>query len=224
MGIHTGEVELAGEHYLGLAVHRAARIGSAGHGGQVLVSEVTGALVRDDLPDGVSLRDLGEQHLKDLGPERLFQLQIEGLPAEFPALRTVEQETAFDGREGALAEAAKEAVTGRRLYRRSSLVWGALAGVIAAAVAIPIFALAGGSGGAGADAVPADAVGVIDAASGKLGSTVETGGVAPSSVAYGANAVWVANGGSNTVTKIDARDTPGNRHDSGRAGRRPRSR
>ena len=204
MGIHTGEVELAGEHYLGLAVHRAARIGSAGHGGQVLVSEVTGALVRDDLPDGVSLRDLGEQHLKDLGTERLFQLQIEGLPAEFPALRTVEQETAFDGREGALAEAAKEAVTGRRLYRRSSLVWGALAGVIAAAVAIPIFALAGGSGGAGADAVPADAVGVIDAASGKLGSTVKTGGVAPSSVAYGSNAVWVANGGSNTVTKIDA--------------------
>ena len=80
MGIHTGDVELAGEHYLGLAVHRAARIGNAGHGGQVLVSEVTRALVRDDLSEGVSLRDLGEQHLKDLGPERLFQLEIEGLP------------------------------------------------------------------------------------------------------------------------------------------------
>ena len=95
-------------------------------------------------------------------------------------------------------------MTGRRLYRRSSLVWGALAGVIAAAVAIPIFAFAGGSNSPGAHAVPADAVGVIDAESAKLGAAVETGGVAPSSLAYGSNAVWVANGGSNTVTKIDA--------------------
>ncbi len=205
MGIHTGEAELAGEQYLGLSVHRAARIGNAGHGGQVLVSEVTRALVEDDLPDGVSLRDLGEQQLKDLDrPERLYQLDIEGLPTEFPPLRTAEPETAFAGREGELAEAAKEAVAGRRLYRRSSLLWGGLAGVIAAAVAIPIFAFAGGSGGAGAATVPADAVGVIDSASAKLSSTVETGGIHPTSVAYGEGAIWVANGGSNTVTKIDA--------------------
>ena len=70
----------------------------------MLVSEVTRALVEDDLPDGVSLRDLGEQHLKDLDrPERLYQLDIEGLPTEFPPLRTAEPETAFAGREGELA-------------------------------------------------------------------------------------------------------------------------
>ena len=70
MGIHTGEPASAGQRYVGLGVHRAARISAAGHGGQVLVSQVTRELLRDDpLPD-VSLRDLGEHQLKDPSTSR----------------------------------------------------------------------------------------------------------------------------------------------------------
>src|SRR5215210_1312015 len=65
MGLHTGEPTTAGGRYVGLAVHRAARVGSAGHGGQVLVSAATHAVLRDELPAGIALRDLGEHHLKD---------------------------------------------------------------------------------------------------------------------------------------------------------------
>ncbi|HKZ84345.1 MAG TPA: adenylate/guanylate cyclase domain-containing protein [Anaerolineae bacterium] len=87
MALHTGEAILTESGYVGLDVHRAARIGSAGHGGQVLLSETTQALVKFDLPDGVTLRDLGEHHLKDLRtPKRLYQLVIAGLPADFPPL------------------------------------------------------------------------------------------------------------------------------------------
>jgi class 3 adenylate cyclase len=75
MGIHTGEPAVGEERYVGLGVHRAARICAAGGGGQVLVSQATRELLRDDpLPD-VSLRDLGEHRLKDLDePERIYQL------------------------------------------------------------------------------------------------------------------------------------------------------
>ncbi len=66
MGIHTGEPTLSSEGYTGLDVHHAARIMSAGHGGQVLLSQTTRALVEHDLPAGVSLRDLGAHRLKDL--------------------------------------------------------------------------------------------------------------------------------------------------------------
>jgi WD40 repeat protein/class 3 adenylate cyclase/tRNA A-37 threonylcarbamoyl transferase component Bud32 len=88
MGIHTGEPVVGAERYVGLGVHRAARICSAGHGGQVLVSQATRELLRDDpLPDA-SLRDLGEHQLKDMDePERIFQLLAPGLEADFPALK-----------------------------------------------------------------------------------------------------------------------------------------
>jgi predicted ATPase/serine/threonine protein kinase/DNA-binding CsgD family transcriptional regulator len=108
MGLHTGEPTLTHEGYVGLDVHRAARIMSAGHGGQVLLSQTTANLVEQDLPDDVTLRDLGEHHLKDLArPKRLFQLVIEGLPADFPPLKTLDtypnnlpvQLTPFIGRE-----------------------------------------------------------------------------------------------------------------------------
>src|SRR5438309_12107984 len=76
---------------LGLEVHRAARVASAGHGGQVLVSETTRGLVDHALPAGLALKDLGEHRLKDLArPERLYQLLIPGLRADFPALKTLE--------------------------------------------------------------------------------------------------------------------------------------
>jgi class 3 adenylate cyclase len=89
MGLHTGEPERAAEGYVGLDVHHVARIMSSGHGGQVLLSQTTRDLVEHDLPEGVSLRDLGAHHLKDLEhPSHLFQLVIAGLAADFPPLKT----------------------------------------------------------------------------------------------------------------------------------------
>jgi hypothetical protein len=71
-------------------VHRAARVAAAGYGGQVLVSEAAAVLVRDGLPPGTALADLGVHRLKDLGrPERIFQLHAPGLPAGFPPLRSL---------------------------------------------------------------------------------------------------------------------------------------
>jgi predicted ATPase/class 3 adenylate cyclase len=113
MGLHTGEGTVSGDSYVGIDVHRAARIAAAGHGGQTLLSETTRALAAGSLPNGVSLTDLGEHRLKDLsGSEHLHQLVIEGLAATFPALRTLDktpnnlptQLTSFLGREREIAE------------------------------------------------------------------------------------------------------------------------
>jgi len=82
MGLHTGEPQCSSEGYVGLDVHHAARIMSAGHGGQVLLSQTTRDLVEHDLPEGVSLLDVGAHRLKDLQrPSHLFQLVIAGFPA-----------------------------------------------------------------------------------------------------------------------------------------------
>jgi hypothetical protein len=88
MGLHTGEPAVAEEGYVGLDVVRAARICSAGHGGQILVSETTRALLGGALPDGVTLRDLGGQELKDVGEERIFQLALDGQEDSFAPLKT----------------------------------------------------------------------------------------------------------------------------------------
>jgi hypothetical protein len=88
MGLHTGEPSVGDEGYLGLDVVRAARICSAGHGGQILLSETTRALLGNELPDGVGVRDLGRQELKDVQDERIFELTLAGRPEPFPALRT----------------------------------------------------------------------------------------------------------------------------------------
>jgi class 3 adenylate cyclase len=88
MGLHTGEPAVGDEGYLGLDVVRAARICSAGHGGQILLSETTRALVGNDLPAGATLRDLGPQRLKDFEEERVFQLAVDGEEDRFPALKT----------------------------------------------------------------------------------------------------------------------------------------
>ena len=85
MGLHTGEPRVTEEGYVGIDVHRGARIAAVGHGGQVLLSQTTRALVDH------KARDLGAHRLKDLSaPERIYQLEIEGLPREFPLLKTVE--------------------------------------------------------------------------------------------------------------------------------------
>jgi predicted ATPase/class 3 adenylate cyclase len=90
MGLHTGEPARSSEGYVGLDVHLAARLMSAAHGGQVLLSETTKELAERDLQDGVILRDLGAYHLKDFsGSRRIFQLVIADLPADFPPLRNL---------------------------------------------------------------------------------------------------------------------------------------
>ncbi|HET7044804.1 MAG TPA: adenylate/guanylate cyclase domain-containing protein [Gaiellaceae bacterium] len=90
MGLHTGEPAVGEEGYVGLDVVRAARICAAAHGGQILLSETTRALLGGDLPAGTSVRDLGEQQLKDVRAERLYQLELADAPRSFPPPRTHE--------------------------------------------------------------------------------------------------------------------------------------
>ena len=112
MGLHTGKATLGGDNYVGLDVHRAARVAAAGHGGQVLVSGATQPLRREPGARH-GFTDLGQHRLKDLSrPEHLWQLTIEGLPADFPPLRTLDatpnnlplQLTSFLGRRREVAE------------------------------------------------------------------------------------------------------------------------
>ena len=108
IGVHTGEGRLLGNSYVGLDVHRVARIAAAGHGGQIVMSSVTRALVERQLPEGTHVRDLGEHRLKDLeAAERLSDVVVAGLSSDFPPLRTLDaatthlpaQLTSFVGRE-----------------------------------------------------------------------------------------------------------------------------
>jgi predicted ATPase/class 3 adenylate cyclase len=116
IGMHTGEAIVRDGTYVGVAVHRAARIGQAAHGGQVVLSAATASLVVDRLPVGASLIALGHHRLRDLdGAEELSQLVIDGLPSEFPPLRTVDvapnnlpsPATSFFGRELELKQVAE---------------------------------------------------------------------------------------------------------------------
>ena len=89
MGLHTGEAESAGGSLVGLDINRAARIAALAHGGQIVVSAATRALVGDGLPDGATWLDLGDHRLRDLDSvERLWQVNVEGLPDGFPPLRS----------------------------------------------------------------------------------------------------------------------------------------
>ena len=112
IGLHTGEPILTSDGYIGMDVHHTARIMSAAHGGQTLLSQTTRDLVAQHLPVGTFLVDLGEHRLKDLQrPSHLFQLGLEGLPTDFPPLKTLEahpnnlpiQPTPFIGREKEVA-------------------------------------------------------------------------------------------------------------------------
>jgi predicted ATPase/class 3 adenylate cyclase len=124
MGLHTGQGRLAAEDYIGIDVHRAARIAAAGHGGQVLVSDATRALVEPDLPADLTLRDLGPHRLKDLAhPERLYQLVMRGLASEFPLPKSLDarpnnlplQLTRFIGRQEEASEIKSRLLNGVRL-------------------------------------------------------------------------------------------------------------
>src|SRR5262245_22365319 len=112
LALHTGEADLRAGDYYGSAVNRCARLRGVAHGGQALLSAATADLVRDALPDGVALRELGEHRLSDLArPERVFQLLAPDIGADFPPLRSLGarphnlplQLTSFVGRERELA-------------------------------------------------------------------------------------------------------------------------
>jgi predicted ATPase/class 3 adenylate cyclase/DNA-binding CsgD family transcriptional regulator len=114
MGIHTGEAELDGSDYRGyMTLSIVQRLMSAGHGGQILVSNTTENLLREQLPEQASLRDMGAQKFAGApSPVRIFQVVTPDLPTEFPALRTSDnlpnnlpiQLTSFIGREKELAD------------------------------------------------------------------------------------------------------------------------
>jgi predicted ATPase/class 3 adenylate cyclase len=123
MGLHTGEPLSVDTGYVGIDVHRAARICAVAYGGQILLSEATRVLIEEDLPDGVSLLDLGEHRLKDLArPQRLSQVVVADLPGDFPPLKSLNaipnnlptQLTSFIGREHEIAE-VKELLSQARL-------------------------------------------------------------------------------------------------------------
>jgi len=182
IGLHTGEPQVGEDRYVGMGVNRAARIGAAGHGGQVLLSRTTQELVEDELPPGVTVRVLGERRLKDIErPERLSQLVIEGLPSEFGALRTLDVELQRKR---------------RRMYAGAALI-----GVLAAAIAIPVFALGQGSGGGGTTVAP-NSLAIIDAESNRVTGSVPVG-IRPRPVAVGAGAVWVGNLDDRTLSRVD---------------------
>jgi class 3 adenylate cyclase len=113
LALHTGEADLREGDYYGSAINRCARLRAIAHGGQAILSQATEALVRDALPEQVSLQDLGEHRLRDLArPERVYQLLHPALPVTFPPLRSLDslptnlpdQLTSFVGRERELAD------------------------------------------------------------------------------------------------------------------------
>ena len=122
MGLHTGVADLREGDYFGAVLNRAARIMSAAHGGQVLLSAATAELLRGQLPEGVSLREMGEHRLKGLlNPERLLQVVASDLRADFPPLASqtghtlpAERDT-FVGRREPLSELARRLDAGARL-------------------------------------------------------------------------------------------------------------
>jgi class 3 adenylate cyclase len=116
MGMHTGEPALSSDGYLGIDVVNAARICSAAHGGQLIVSESTRALARSDPPPEIRFRDLGEFTLAGLDePQRLYQVESAGLVDSFPPLRTNQPEppsvATIEGRADELSARIDAAVT-----------------------------------------------------------------------------------------------------------------
>jgi YVTN family beta-propeller protein len=184
MGLHTGEPVVGEQRYTGFGVHRAARISAAGHGGQLLLSNTTRELVEDDLPENVALRDLGTYQLKDIDrPEHLFELAVDDLPSQFPPLKA--------------AKIAKP-----HPLRRRAILLPALAGVVAAAVSIPIFAFGQGGSSEPLEAAVGNSVGFVDPGSNRLVADVDVGRT-PTHIALGPGAVWVTNADDDTVKRID---------------------
>jgi class 3 adenylate cyclase/streptogramin lyase len=182
MGIHTGQATPSDGRYTGLAVHRAARIAAAAHGGQVLVSQATESLLEDDVEElGIGLRDLGRQQLKDIDrPVRLYQLEAPELQESFPPLRTLDSEL--------------------RAQRRRRVALAAAA-VLALLVALAAALLVRSRSDVPLVAAP-NSVAAIAAGSNSLVKTVAVGET-PSSIASGEGALWVLNSDEHTVSRLD---------------------
>ena len=196
MGIHTGQAVGREGQYTGLAVHRAARICAAGHGGQVLVSQATQTLLEDEEEDlEISLRDLGEHRLKDFDrPVRLYQAGAEGLPSTFPVLQP----------SGAPSHAVETAVN-RPLWRRPGVL-AATALAFAALLAAAVVMLSRSAGGGDGEVQP-NHVGVIDPETNKVVAEVAVGSD-PGPVATGAGSIWVGNLDDRTITRISLEARP----------------
>jgi len=181
MGLHTGEPTLGKDgRYVGLSVHRAARIGAAARGGEALLSSTTADLVSDRLPEGLVLRDRGRHRLKDFDrPEQLFQLVGEGLPSEFPPVRTTSD---------------------RR--RRRRVLAASIGVVVTAGIAVSVAVVTtGGSRTPRPVTVLTNSVARINANTSRVVGDVATG-VGPAGVAAGDEGVWVANAVDGTVQRI----------------------
>jgi class 3 adenylate cyclase/streptogramin lyase len=179
MGIHTGEPEIGEDgRYVGLSVHRAARIGAAARGGQVLLSSATAQVVADTLPEGVRLRRLGHHALKDFDqPEQVSHLLIDGLPSEFPRVRTEDD---------------------RRRRLRTVVV--ALAVLVAGGIAAAVVLATGGS--AKAITVVPNSVAVINPHTNRVVGDIPVG-QRPIALAASTGGVWVLNAEDKTVQEID---------------------
>jgi YVTN family beta-propeller protein len=193
IGIHTGQAAPVNGRYTGLAVHRAARICAAGHGGQVLVSQATQSLLEDEEEDlAVRMRDLGDQRLKDIErPVRLYQVAAPGLATDFPPPRGEAPPTD-----------ALEATIVRPIWRRRPVV--VVAGLaVLALVAVGVL-LATRDTSAGLSGVRPNHVGIIDPKTNEIVEEIQVG-LRPGPVAVGGGAVWIGNLEERTLTKIDAK-------------------
>ncbi len=181
MALHTGEPTVEQGRYVGLTVHRAARIMALGHGGQVLLSRSTASVVEDGEVLGVALRDLGEHDLKDIDrPERVYQLVADDLARDFPALRTGASE--------------------RRSSRMRLVVASVTAALLAAAgAAALVLTLTGGDSSV---TVAANSLVAVDPGSGKIVASIPVGG-RPGPVEVGFGSAWVLNLDDDTVTRVD---------------------
>jgi class 3 adenylate cyclase/streptogramin lyase len=178
MGIHSGDPEVVGDRYVGLAVSRAARICASAHGGQVLLSSSARALLSDH--ERTALRNLGFHQLKDFAEAELIsQLVVDGLPSQFPPLRS----------------GAAPSRTRRLLLAAAAVV---LAGVIGAAV------VALRSGGSGAVEVGPTSLAVIDPASNRVVHAIDLG-FTSSLIAAGEGHIWVVDPRGSTLRKVDPR-------------------
>jgi class 3 adenylate cyclase/DNA-binding beta-propeller fold protein YncE len=187
MGLHTGEPTVGGERYVGLGVVRAARIGAVGHGGQVLLSNATRELLEDDPPESISTRDLGSYRLKDFErPERLFQLVAPGLDetARMPSAPRVEKP----------APVARHSRERRRVLSAASVLFAA---GIAGVVAIALWADRGGN-----VSIQPNSILRIDPTTNKVADAISVGRQ-PTGLLVTASAIWVANEGDRTLTRID---------------------
>ena len=182
IGLHTGSPTPGDERYVGLDVHRVARVAAAGHAGEILCTASTAALALTDERPGVRFVDLGAFRLKDFPqPERLLRVVADGLPDSFPP----------------------PAAPGVARSRRRLLVAAALAA--AALVALGAIAVNLASEGTASVAVIPPAIAVVDPDTNRVIASIETGSK-PATITAGDGAVWVGDTRDGTVTRIDSAD------------------